>query len=147
MDAQIAVAIISLIAGLAVAAATYWFTKKREREAEWRKEKLAYYKTFVESLSGAVEGDSTPDGQRNFAQASNNLLLFAPQSVIEALDAFWNEIRISNFNRTKEQHDKLLAILLMAIRRDIGVFPIDNPSTFKPQLWASGADKCSLKRN
>ena len=88
MDATIVTAIISLVGSFFVVAVTYWFTKQREREAGWRKEKLAYYKAFVESLSGTVEGDSTPDGQRAFAKACNNLLLFAPQPVIEALDAF-----------------------------------------------------------
>lgn len=141
MNAAIVTAIISLVGGLFVAAVTYWFTKQREREAEWRKEKLAYYKAFVESLSGTVEGDSTSDGQRAFAKACNNLLLFAPQPVIEALDAFRNEIRVSNPNRTLGQHDNLLAMLLFEIRQDVGVFPADNPSTFRPKLWASGAGK------
>lgn len=139
MNAAIVTAIIGLVGGLFAAAVTYWLTKQREREAEWRKEKLAYYKAFVESLSGTVEGDSTPDGQRAFAKACNNLLLFAPQPVIEALDAFRNEIKVSNLNRTVGQHDKLLAMLLLEIRRDVGVSPTDNPSTFNPRLWASGA--------
>jgi hypothetical protein len=141
METAIATAIISIVGGLVAAAATYWLTKKREREAEWRKEKLAYYKALIESLSGTVSGDSTPEGQRAFAKASNNLLLFAPQPVIDALDAFRDEIRVSNPNRSVEAHDKLLAALLLQIRRDVGVVPADIPSTFRPRLWASGADR------
>ncbi|HSH86432.1 MAG TPA: hypothetical protein VK958_04185 [Methylophilus sp.] len=38
---------LTIVGGLFIAAATYWFTKQKEREAEWRREKLAYYKTFV----------------------------------------------------------------------------------------------------
>jgi len=130
---------------VSVAGITYWTTKRREREAEWRKEKLAHYGAFVASMSGIVGGDATPDGQREFARASNNLLLFAPQAVIEALDAFRNEIRVSNADRSKERHDKLLAVLLMAIRRDVGVFPKDDPATFSPGLWASGAESNSIQ--
>lgn len=141
MNASIITSVVGLLSALLVAAATYWFTKQREREAEWRKEKLAYYKAFVESISGIVEGDSTPNGQLAFARACHNLLLFAPQPVIEALDAFRNEIRTSNPHRTGEQHDKLLGILLLQIRRDVGVCPSDNPATFKPRLWASGVNK------
>ena len=134
-------AFIGLMGSLVAAAVTYWFTKQREREAEWRKEKLAYYKAFVESFSGIVEGDASPEGHRAFAKASNNLLLFAPQSVIASLNAFRHEIRISNSNRTIEQHDRLLADLLLEIRRDVGVFPQDNPATFSPVLWSSGMNK------
>lgn len=66
-----------------LAGATYWFTKKREREAELRKEKLE--QEFVASLSGIVSGEGTPDGQRAFACACNKLNLVALQRVVKAL--------------------------------------------------------------
>ena len=131
-------ALIALLGSILGALLTYLFTKRREREAEWRKEKLAYYKAFIESLSGIVEGDSSPEGHKSFAKATNNLLLFAPQFVISALNEFRHEIRATNINRTQEEHDRLLAGLLLAIRRDIGVSPNDELSTFKPILWSSG---------
>jgi len=115
----------------------------REREAEWRKEKLGYYKTFTESLSGIIGGDATPDGHRAFAQATNNLLLLAPQRVVEAVTAFRQEIRVSNLRRSGEAHDRLLAAMFLAIRRDVGIVPRDDAATFRPKLWASG----SLKEN
>lgn len=89
-EATIVVAGISLLGTVSVAGIAYWTTKRREREAGWRKEKLAHFGALVGSMSGIVGGDATPDGQRKFARASNNLLLFAPQAVIEALDAFRN---------------------------------------------------------
>ena len=141
METAIATALIAFLGSLMVAVLTYWFTKQREREAEWRKEKLAHYKAFIESFSGIIEGDSSPEGHKSFAKATNNLLLFAPQSVIAALNEFRHGIRVSNMNRTQQEHDRLLAALLLAIRRDVGVWPADEPSTFKPILWASGADK------
>jgi len=131
-------AIIGLIGALLVAAVTYWLATLREREGEWRKEKLAYYKAFVESLSGIVEGDASPEGHQAYARATNNLLLFAPQPVIEALNAFRSETCISNINRTRERHDRLLAALLVAIRRDVGVSPPDDVDSFAPILWTSG---------
>lgn len=141
MISSTTVALIGLIGSLVVAAVTYWLTKQREREAEWRKEKLAYYKAFVESLNGIIEGDASPEGHRAFAKATNNLLLFAPQSVIASLNAFRHETRLSNSNRTQEQHDKLLAELLLDIRLDVGIFPKDNPALFHPILWSSGTNK------
>lgn len=134
----------SLIAGtvaIAIAVLTYRTTKAREREAEWRKEKLGYYKAFTESLSRTVGTDSTPEGQRAFAQATNNLLLLAPQAVVEAVSAFRDEIRVSNPKPSREAHDRLLAAMFMAIRRDVGIVPVDDPRTFKPGLWASGSPK------
>ncbi len=138
MSATFITAIVGVFGSLAVAFLTYWSTKRREREAEWRKEKLAYYKAFVESMSGIVEGDATPEGHRLYAKTTNNLLLFAPQPVIAALNAYRSEASISNQCRSQEAHDKLLAVLLLAIRKDIGVSPEDNAATFKPILWASG---------
>ena len=145
MSATLTTSLFGLIGSSLIAALTYWLTKRREREAEWRKDKLAYYKAFIESMSGIVEGDDMPEGHRLYAKATNNLLLFAPQSVIEAVNAFRAENAMSNVNRTQEKHDKLLAELLLSIRQDIGVHPSDNPSTFKPILWASGVDKPNVK--
>lgn len=139
METAIVTALIALLGSITVAAITYWSTKSREREAEWRKEKLVYYKVFIESLSGIVEGDASPEGHRSFAKATNNLLLFAPQAVIVTLNDFRHEISVSNAHRTQDDHDRLLAALLLAIRRDIGVSPEDESSTFRPILWASGA--------
>ena len=140
METAIVTALITFLGSLLVAVLTYWFTKQRERDAEWRKEKLTYYKAFIESLSGIIEGDSSPEGQKSFSKSTNNLLLFAPQPVIAALNEFRHEIRTSNTNRTREKHDHLLAALLLTIRRDIGISPTDESSTFKPVLWASGAN-------
>lgn len=141
MTPAVIAAFIGLTGSLVVAVVTYWFTKQREREGEWRKEKLAYYKSFIESMSGIVEGDATPEGHLAFARATNNLLLFAPQPVLVALNAFRHEIRTANQNRTLERHDKLLAVLLLEIRRDVGVLPHDNAATFSPILWAAGINK------
>jgi len=141
MNATVITAIVGIIGSLSVGFLTYWSAKSREREAEWRKEKLAYYKAFVESMSGIVEGDATPEGHRLYAKTTNNLLLFAPHSVIEALNEFRSELSISNQSRSQSEHDKLLAVLLLAIRKDIGVSPEDNASTFKPVLWSSGVGK------
>jgi len=131
--------LVAAIVAVVVAVLTYRAAKEREREAEWRKEKLGYYKAFTESLSGTVGDDSTPEGQRAFAQATNNLLLLAPQAVVEAVATFREEIRVSNKHQTREAHDRLLAAMFLAIRRDVGIVPADNPRTFKPGLWASGS--------
>ena len=141
MSAAVATSLIGLIGSLLLAAFTYGSTKRRERDAEWRKEKLVYYKAFIESLSGIVEGDETPEGHKLYAKTTNNLLLFAPQSVIKALNAYRSETSVSNPNRSRETHDTLLTKLLIMIRKDVGVRPADDATTFRAVLWTSGVGR------
>jgi hypothetical protein len=134
----LATSLISAAGALLVAVAGYVLTKRAEREAEWRKEKLAYYKEFVSSLSGTIANESTAEGQIRFSRACNDILLFAPWRVIAALDRFWNEIGASNSSKSLENHDKLLSELFFEIRRDIGVRPKDQRHAFTIRLRSSG---------
>ncbi len=138
MTATVIAALSAAFGGIAIAGATYWFTKQRERDAEWRKEKLEHYKTFVVALGGTISGESTSEGQRAFARACNNLNLVAPQTVIEALREFQQEIKVSNPKKSMEKHDNLMAKLFYEIRRDLKISPSDEPKTFRVGLWASG---------
>lgn len=139
MQADIATALIAASGAIALAGASYWFTKQRERDAELRREKLAHYKDFVTSLSGTISGESTPDGHRAFSRACNNLNLIAPFAVLQALQEFREETRISNPNPpSRDRHDELLSRLFFEMRKDLGISPSDNSDTFKIGLWASG---------
>lgn len=138
MTAAVVAALIAALSAIVVAGATYWLTKQREREAEWRKEKLEHYKAFVSALSGTISGETTAEGQRAFARACNNLNLIAPQRVIEALREFQEEIKISNPDKDQENHDRLIAALFYEIRQDMGISPRDNREKFRVGLWASG---------
>ena len=137
MSIQFLNALIAAAGSVLVAAATYWLTKKQERNAELRKEKLEHYKTFIASLSGILEKESSPEGQKAFALACNNMLLFAPQAVLEALRSFQEETRTSNPNRQNDRHDELLSNLLLEIRKDLRVRPKDEAKIFKAWLWSS----------
>jgi len=137
MSADFITTLVAAGGATAAAIMTYGLTKKREREADVRKERLAHYKDFVASLSGIIPGEDSPDGQKAFARACNNLNLVAPQRVIEALQAFQVEIKTSNANATQERHDHLLSRLLYEMRRDLGVWPKDDED-FKVGIWASG---------
>jgi len=137
MSAGIATALITVGGAAILAVVTYGLTKKREREAVLRAERLAHYKDLVASLSGIITSEDTPDGQRAFAKACNNLNLVAPQTVIQALQAFQEEIRVSNPSHSRERHDQLLSRLLYEIRLDLGVWPKDSQD-FSVGIWASG---------
>ena len=139
MAAEVVTALIATSGAIALAGATYWFTKKREREAELRKEKLEHYKDFVASLSGIVSGEGTPDAQRAFARACNKLNLVAPQAVVKALQDFQQEIKVSNSQRSLARHDRLMSNLFHEMRKDLLVTPRDSDSSFIFGLWSSGA--------
>ncbi len=138
MEPEVIIAVIAGLFAVGGSAFTYWSTKKRERETELRKEKLEHYKEFVSSLSGVIEAESTPEGQRAFSRACNKLNLVAPQSVILALQAFQQEIKVSNQDRSPERHDELMSRLFFEIRRDLAVSPKDDQATFQVGLWAAG---------
>lgn len=128
----------SIIGAVLVAGVSYLFTKWREREAQWRKVKLEYYKEYTASLSGIIEGEDTIEGQQRFALAKNNLNLVAPQAVLQALDALHQATKKANGAINRELHDRLLSNLFYEIRRDMRISPKDDKATFFVGLWASG---------
>lgn len=143
MDVSIATSLIATSGAIIVAGASYWFTKKREREAVLRREKLAHYKDFVTCLTGVIAGEYTAEGQRAFARACNALNLVAPQTVLKALQDFQQEIKQSNVHRTIDRHDFLMSALFFEMRKDLGISPSDHQDTFRIGLWASGQGPAS----
>lgn len=138
METELITAIVTASGAVIVAGASYLFTKMRERETDLRKEKLDHYKDFIASLSGIISGEYTPDTQRGFALSCNKLNLVAPQSVIRALQKFQEEIKSTNDASSQKAHDRLLSELLYEMRKDLGVKPKDEKSSFTVGLWASG---------
>ncbi len=138
MSVQIVSALIAAFTAIIVAGSSYWFTKQREREAAWRKEKLDHYKAFTVSLSGVITGEGTPQGRLAFSKASNDLNLIAPQAVIVALQAFQHETRTSNTVVDREKQERLMSKLFYEMRKDLGISDDDDQETFRVGLWASG---------
>ena len=140
MSPEIITAIITVSSALILAGTSYWFTKKREREAELRREKLEHYKEFVIAINGIIRENTTYEGKQAFSIACNKLNLIAPQSVIIRLQEFQQEISEKNQNRTDDQnHDKLLSQLFYEMRKDLAITPKDHKDTFQIGLWSSGA--------
>jgi hypothetical protein len=143
MSGQIWGAVIAAISALLIASFTYWSSKKKDIEADWRKLKLQKYEEFATALAGMAEGDATDAIKTRFNVAANSLHLIAPQRVVEALANFRKEISASNLNRTARKHDDLLSRLFWEIRCDLGDPPTEDPIHFRMELWTSGATKSS----
>jgi hypothetical protein len=136
MDTSVIVAVISTAAGVTVASLSYYFSKKKEREADWRKYKFEQYKEFMVSMSGNLTNSSTPDGIRSFYKACNALSLIGSRGVLLALPAFINSAGKPNVSR--DAHDALLSKLIWEIRQDVGIPGTPDASEFSVQLWSSG---------
>ncbi|HEY1720985.1 MAG TPA: hypothetical protein VGG27_07050, partial [Magnetospirillaceae bacterium] len=89
MMLTIVVATASSIGGaLITAIVTSLLTRRREREADWRKLKFAQYQEFALALSGVVRERATPERQARYADAFNSMSLIASLPVLAALQAF-----------------------------------------------------------
>lgn len=131
MDASIWIAIISATAGLITASVTYAITKRREREADWRKLKLEMYREFTLGVAGIAGRDATDENKKRFNTASNALHLIGSKEVVRALHAFRLQISERNTDRSIEAHDLLLSILFWEIRGDLGTQPTREPREFE----------------
>jgi len=139
MDTPITVAVISASVAIVAPAVSFYLTKRKERQADWQRYKFELYKELVQSLSGIVGTDSSPEGNRRFASACNTLHLIASPGVLEALHRFQDETGVSNLNKSDERHDELLSRLEWEIREDLSI-PNNPPfNQFKARLWCSGA--------
>lgn len=141
MEPPIIVAIVTGICSILIAIGSFYWTKKKERDADWRKQKLEHYREFLDALSGIVGTDSTPDGQKRWTRACNTLVLVASQAVIAALMQYQQTTARNNPNSSHEEHDQSLNKLILAIRKDLDISPADDPEVFNFQLWCSGTNE------
>lgn len=129
---------IPATASVIVVAVSYFFTKKKERDADWRKYKFEQYKEFLGALSRIVGQDETPEGHSDFARATNTLHLIGSKGVLKALHAYRDEISASNANnRSSAKHDALLSMLICEIRRDVGIPRTPESDEFVVRLYCS----------
>ncbi|WP_113906567.1 hypothetical protein [Aliidiomarina celeris] len=138
MDSNVLISIISASAAIIVAAFTYWATKQREREAEWRKEKLGHYKEYFAALAANVGAHSSHESSKRYAIAFNTVGLFASQEVISRLHNYQDLTCLPGEKVPRDEHDKRLTELVLAIRKDLKLKPKDDVSSFKYMVIESG---------
>jgi hypothetical protein len=109
MDTPVTVAIISAAAAIAVSGVSFYLTRVRSGKADWQRYKFELYQELVQSLTGIVGTDSSPEGNRRFASACNALHLIRSKGILDASHRFQDEIRVSNTSRDDDRHDELLA--------------------------------------
>ena|SRR5438874_2190929 len=136
MGTNVIIVAISSVTAIAVAALTYYTTKRREREAEWRREKLAHYKDYFAALAETIGTNVSDDARSRYCVAFNTVGLFASQDVIKYLHAYQDVTRLPYDQVDPAEHDRRLTNLVLAVRRDLKLRPGDDPATFSFQMIA-----------
>lgn len=130
MGTSVIIVAISSMTAIIVAALTYYTTKQREREAEWRKEKLAHYRDYFAALAETIGPQVSEDARARYCIAFNTVGLFASQDVIKCLHAYQEITRLPYSEVPVGEHDKRLTNLVLAVRRDLRLRPGDDVGTF-----------------
>jgi len=122
-----------------------WFighalTKSRERQAEWRKEKLTHYKEYFAALAGVVGSHATDETRKRYAIAFNTVGLFASQEVIERLHSYQEITRLGASEVPLAEHNKRLTRLAFAMRQDLRLKPNDKEESFSFFLISAQAN-------
>ncbi len=138
METSVQIAIISASASIIVASLTFILNKRAQRAHELRQRKLIHFQELLSAISDlAVDGIDKDEANQKFAHTVNTIVLVAPQSVIQVLMAFHDEVKFTNSNFTKEKHDRLLKELILAIRQNLDLPYKDDPETFDFHLIGS----------
>lgn len=118
--------IIIAVMGLSGSLLTYYFTKKRELEAEQRKLKQEYYKSFIKALSDVAIDNSDDDAQKRLSEGFNSLIVISAPRVVQRLMEYHNFVRTDqdeeiarDSKQWTEKHDEILRSLIKEIRKDI----------------------------
>lgn len=135
-SAPIIVAIITAGAGLMATALSFFLTKRKEREADWRTQKLDHYKAFMVALNAIVGPPAPVEDRVRFANAANNLFLVGSAEVLIALRTYLDTTADSRTQADLDRHDELLTKLIVAIRKDIGIKGAPLPEGYEVHLWA-----------
>jgi hypothetical protein len=119
VSASLAATIISGAIAIIVAFLSYFLTKQKEREADWRKVKLDLYREYVNAVAGIVEARLTPESEVRYHDAFNTIGLVASPTVLAAVQAFQAEISPANSARTLASHDDKYSRMINALRQDL----------------------------
>jgi len=123
--------VIASAAAVVVASLSYLFTKKKERDADWRKWKYEQYKEFLAALSGNV-GPPNPETHRVFPKAYNTLNLIGSPGVLASLQSL---IASMNADNPREENNARISKLIWEIPADLRIPGTPDAEDFSARLW------------
>lgn len=110
---------MAALAAIGSVVATYYYTKRREHEAEWRKLRLDRYQEFLRALSVVVRPGYSYDDREKYADAVNNLTLVAPRDVLNALYRYQDAVSRLSEDIPQEETAMAVSDLVNAMRNDV----------------------------
>lgn len=140
MEASLVVAVVTALSSITVAALTYSFTKRKEREADWRKYKYEQYKEFVAAIAAMVGSDIAPEVSQKFALVSNTLHLIGSKGVLDALHTLLHELIDLKGNISQARQAACLNKLIWEIRKDLEIPQTASEAEFSVRLSAFQAN-------
>lgn len=126
MNIQIKIEIIKTIAGVLIGSGLLghvimaWLNRKR-KIAE-NKEKI--YKSMLHSLRGFYTGTNhqeAPKLKQAFIKEYYGSWLYCPDSVVRAINNFFQAVRVKPQPSTEEQKKRALFEVFLAMRKDMGI--------------------------
>lgn len=138
MDTAGITAVVAASTSVIVTVITHYLQKKREDEKQWRTERFGYYRDLVRSISDTVDGNRVEGADKQFADCNNSAPLYASVDVVKALYDFRHTIRVSATPEERTASDRLLTVLVDAIRRDLGLRGALRDQGIEVLLWTAG---------
>jgi hypothetical protein len=113
---------VALVTVIVTQPLTYFFNRKRDHEADWRKLKLEYYKEFVTAMHNAAKpyADTASENaaKQRYSEASANLHLVAPPNVLTLLNDFHSFLASGGGKSETDKVDAMQSTLMRAMRKD-----------------------------
>src|ERR1035438_8935728 len=138
MEGTVLAAIITGAVALVVVSVTppitYYFNKKHDHEADWRKKKLEHYIEFISAFSRGSGQNCDVAEQQQFTDAVNSLELVAPPEVLIAFKIFWDGTQDDDIGHDPHKWRPLWSSFMRVMRKDCHPKPPkDNPEfIFEP---------------
>jgi hypothetical protein len=148
MEQPIATVVAALIAAfvgvIGGAFLTYWATRRREIELEWRKQRSLYYKEYLSAYAGIVCNNDVPkpgvEARLRYEAAFNTIGLFASLEFIKKAQELQKHIEGDVSDSDLTAHDKMLVDLMASMRADL-CMPKNEQKIPEYWLMVSGARK------
>ena len=118
--AQVSISVVSVIAAIITAAATYYFTKKKQFLADETRLKEKAYLEFIDAISNNVLSDDIENSKSRLSETHNKILLIGSSDVVQKLREFAKYIG-SDYKGDFSQsgHDQLITELIKSMRFDL----------------------------
>ena len=126
---------------------TYFFSKKHDHEADWRKKKLEHYIEYLAAFSVAVRKGSNSIEQQRYADAASSLTLVAPPSVLIALKAFQDGLNSEDFKHDPLKWGPVWSSLMRAMRKDCHPKPPNDSPDFIFGVADGPPDRAKTAKN